>query len=62
VWPNFTTGSPADRQPDSSTPEASESVPGEQTRHPLHVRLRIIVGVSLLLWAPLAAAAWVVFA
>jgi hypothetical protein len=67
VWPNFTVGSSADReastvQADAAPPPLAQTVADAQLRHPLHVRLRIIVGVSLLLWTPLAAAAWIVFA
>jgi hypothetical protein len=67
VWPNFTTSSSADRggfpvKENIAPPQVSPPLADEQTRHPLQVRLRIIVGVSLLLWTPLAAAAWIVFA
>jgi hypothetical protein len=66
VWPNFTTGSSADREAfpataNVTTPQLPQQAAGQQSRHPLHVRLRIIVGLSLLLWTPVAAAAWIAF-
>ena len=68
VWPNFTTGSSADRLPaptEALVPtfaEAAEPLIVEEPRHPLQVRLRIIVGLSVLLWVPIGGALWTALA
>ena len=58
VWPNFTTGSAADRIEPPETVQPGAQVDG---RHPLPVRLRIITGLSLLLWVPIAGVLWAAF-
>jgi hypothetical protein len=60
VWPNFTTGSSHDRQQPAATPAPAELQ--DPQRHPLQTRFRIIVGMSLLLWTPIAGALWVALA
>jgi hypothetical protein len=68
VWPNFTTGSSADRteaaaaQVRPGPPVTAQAALEEQSRHPLHVRLRIITGLSLLLWVPIGGALWTALA
>jgi hypothetical protein len=68
VWPNFTSGSSADRaqaptgQPHLAPAEIARTGAPDRSRHPLHVRLKIIIGASLLLWTPIAAALWVALA
>jgi hypothetical protein len=60
VWPNFTAGSSEDREERLASPFVHGQI--EPARHPLQMRFRIIVGMSLLLWTPIATALWVAFA
>ena len=68
VWPNFTSSSPADRvealsaEAQMAPPQLASSAAPEDQRHPLPVRLRIITGLSLLLWVPIAGALWAALA
>jgi hypothetical protein len=61
VWPEFVPKSAADRAPIVTEPLVGEATPVEMPgddRLPVARRMQIIVGASLLLWAPLALGIW----
>jgi hypothetical protein len=65
VWPNFGTGSFADRAVitnEDFEAEAARDQLAQPVRASLPLRMRVILGASLLLWAPIGAAFWSAFA
>jgi hypothetical protein len=64
VWPNFAAGSAADRNMVTAEDFSAEAAQDAEQpdRAPFPVRMRVIIGVSLLLWTPIGGALWSAFA